>query len=254
MPMHDWTRVSAGSFHGFHTHWISELARALNNGVLPEPYYAELEQVAGETGPDVLTLDADSEWTAESRLDSLKQAGATAVADAPPDVSITQIASEEELYATKRNRLAIRHSSGDELVAFVEIVSSGNKGSRRALDQFLDKAYSVIRQGVHLLVVDSYPPGQFDPQGIHGAIWNEIDGSAPFLLPDNRNRTLASYCARPQPEAYVEPLAVGTNLPAMPLFLDPNWYVNVPLESTYAAAFEAIPARRRRELTEAPAS
>ena len=250
MPIHDWTRVSAGSFHTFHGAWITELTRALNNGVLPDPYYAESEQTAGQTGPDVLALDMDSNWTVEGRVSSLKDAGATAVADAPPDVSITQIASEEELYAAKRNLLAIRHSSGDELVAFIELVSSGNKGSRRALDQFLDKAYSVIKQGVHLLVIDLYPPGQFDLQGIHGAIWNEIDGSSQFALPDNRNRTLASYCAALQPEAYVEPLALGVSIPDMPLFLDPHWYVNVPLESTYNAAFGAIPARRRRELTE----
>jgi hypothetical protein len=248
--MHDWTRVSAGSFHTFHGAWITELTRALNNGVLPEPYYAESEQTAGQTGPDVLALDLEPNWTVEGRVSSLRDAGAVAVTDAPPDVSITQIASEEELYATKRNRLAIRHSSGDELVAFIELVSSGNKGSRRVLDQFLDKAYSVIKQGVHLLVVDPYPPGRFDPQGIHGAIWNEIDASSPFALPDDRNLTLAAYCAAPQPEAYVEPLAIGAKLPAMPLFLDPNWYVNVPLESTYNAAFEAIPARRRQELTE----
>jgi len=108
----------------------------------------------------------------------------------------------------------------------------------------------VVKQGVHLLVVDPYPPGHNDPQGIHGAIWNEIDASSRFVLPDDRNLTLVAYCARPQPEAYVEPLAVGAKLPAMPLFLDPNWYMNVPLESTYNAAFEAIPARRRQELTE----
>ena len=31
---------------------------------------------------------------------------------------------------------------------------------------------------------------------------------------------------------------------------DPQWYVTVPLESTYCAAWEAIPARWRRVLSE----
>lgn len=35
MPLHDWTRVSAESYHGFHSACITELARSLNNGVLP---------------------------------------------------------------------------------------------------------------------------------------------------------------------------------------------------------------------------
>ncbi len=56
MPIHDWTRVSAGTFHDFHTAWIAELRRALNGGVLPEGYYAMAEQVANQVIPDVLTL------------------------------------------------------------------------------------------------------------------------------------------------------------------------------------------------------
>ncbi len=250
MPMHDWTRVSAGSFHTFHTAWITEIARALNNGVLPDGFYAESEQVAGQTGPDVLTLDADPDWTVRGRTDALETAGATATVAAPPKVSITQVASEQEVYAEKRNRLVIRHSSGDDLIAFIEIVSSGNKSSRRALDRFLDKACTAIEQGVHLLVIDPYPPGTLDPNGIHGAIWNEIDPSAPFQFPDHRKLTLASYCAARPPQAYVEPLAIGMALPGMALFLDPQWYVTVPLESTYCAAWEAIPARWRQVLSE----
>jgi len=249
MPMHDWTRVSAGSFHTFHTAWITEIARALNNGVLPNGFYAESELVAGQTGPDVLTLDADPDWTVKGRTHELESAGATAAVAAPPNVSVTQVASEQEVYAEKRNRLVIRHSSGDDLIAYIEIVSSGNKSRRRALDRFLDKACSAIEQGIHLLVVDPYPPGTLDPSGIHGAIWNEIDPSAPFHFPDARRLTLASYCAARPPQAYVEPLAIGMVLPGMALFLDSRWYVTVPLESTYCAAWEAIPVRWRRVLS-----
>ena len=221
MPMHDWTRVSAGSFHTFHTAWITELARALNNGVLPNGFYAESEQVAGQTGPDVITLD----------------------------VSVMQVASEQEVYAEKRNRLVIRHTSGDDIIAYIEIVSSGNKSSRRALNRFLDKACTAIDLGIHLLVIDPYPPGTLDPQGIHGAIWNEIDPSTPFQFPDQRRLTLVSYCAGRPPQAYVEPLTIGMDLPGTALFLDPLWYVTVPLEPTYCAAWEAIPARWRQVLS-----
>jgi hypothetical protein len=186
----------------------------------------------------------------KGRTDTLKTAGATAAVAAPPKVSVTQVASEQEVYAEKRNRLVIRHSSGDDLIAYIEIVSSGNKSSRRALDRFLDKACTAIEQGIHLLVIDPYPPGKLDPSGIHGAIWNEIDPAAPFQFPDERRLTLASYCAARPPQAYVEPVAVGMALPGAALFLDPQWYVTVPLESTYGAAWEAIPARWRRVLSE----
>jgi hypothetical protein len=48
----------------------------------------------------------------------------------------------------------------------------------------------------------------------------------------------------------VEPIAVGTSLPAAALFLDPEWYVAVPLENSYCAAWEAVPVRWRRVLSE----
>ena len=44
MPVHDWTRVEAGSFHAFHHRWISAISNALTEGVLPEYYYALAEQ------------------------------------------------------------------------------------------------------------------------------------------------------------------------------------------------------------------
>ena len=57
MPIHDWTRVTAGTFYAFHVAWIAELQRVLNSGVLPEGYYAQAEQVAGQVIADVLALE-----------------------------------------------------------------------------------------------------------------------------------------------------------------------------------------------------
>ena len=59
MPIHDWTRVGAGTFHDFHCGWVVEICNALNVGLLPPGYYARAEQVGGEVGPDVLTLQVD---------------------------------------------------------------------------------------------------------------------------------------------------------------------------------------------------
>jgi hypothetical protein len=59
MPVHDWTRVSAGIFHDFHTSWISALRNALNEAILPPDYYALSEQVPGPMNPDILTLHTE---------------------------------------------------------------------------------------------------------------------------------------------------------------------------------------------------
>ena len=66
MPMHDWTKVEAGIFQAFHHQWISEISRALNQGLLPGAYYALPEQVAAGFGPDVLTLQGGGEEPAPS--------------------------------------------------------------------------------------------------------------------------------------------------------------------------------------------
>jgi hypothetical protein len=58
MAVHDWTRVDAGTFHDFHSAWITHLKEALNGGVLPAGYYAMSEQWAGRSVADVLTLEA----------------------------------------------------------------------------------------------------------------------------------------------------------------------------------------------------
>src|SRR5260370_16723944 len=61
VPIHDWTRVDAGIFHAFHHDWITELARALNRGLLPADYYALPEQHAAGFGPDVLTFQEEND-------------------------------------------------------------------------------------------------------------------------------------------------------------------------------------------------
>src|SRR4051812_32579881 len=81
MPVHDWTRVDAGTFHAFHTSWLTHLMEALNAGLLPEGYYALSEQVATRMQTDVLTLRVP-------RPLSLPPGGlgngGVAVAEAPP--------------------------------------------------------------------------------------------------------------------------------------------------------------------------
>ncbi|MBL8889395.1 MAG: hypothetical protein JNL67_05420 [Planctomycetaceae bacterium] len=66
MPIHDWTRVSSGTWHAFHLAWIAEIQNALNGGCLPPDYYALAEQIIGPFGPDVLTLQETphNDWTA----------------------------------------------------------------------------------------------------------------------------------------------------------------------------------------------
>lgn len=252
MPIHDWTRVSAGIFHDFHHEWISTIKRALNSGVLPAGYYALAEQIAGGLGPDVLTLEEIGHEglppeDARRLSGSESASGAVALAMAPPKVQFTA-ATETETYAQKRSRIAIRHISDDRVVAMIEIVSPGNKGSRHALRSFVEKAIELLDSGIHLLIIDLFPPGPRDPQGIHGAIWSEISADD-FQLPADQQLTLVAYSAGLVKRAFIEPTTTENALPEMPLFLETERYVPVPLEAAYQSAFEAVPKRWQDELT-----
>jgi hypothetical protein len=52
MPVNDWTRVEAVIFHAFHHRWISAISDLLNEGILPDDYYALPEQHAAGFGPE----------------------------------------------------------------------------------------------------------------------------------------------------------------------------------------------------------
>lgn len=247
MPAHDWTRTNAGTFHDFHLAWIAELRRAFNGGILPHGYYALAEQVAGGMIPDVLTLQEQGPGGEEEPfpISGGNGSGMLAVAEAPPRVSVTDSIDETVLLATRQRRLAIRHTTGDRIVAFLEIVPPGNKDRAGALNSFIEKAAAALESGCHLLVIDLFPPGVHDPDGIHGALWERVGGRT-YEAPPSRPLTLAAYTAGPMVKSYVEPLAAGDSLIDMPLFLDAGHYINTPLEKTYLAAWEGVPERWRR--------
>ena len=90
-------------------------------------------------------------------------------------------------------------------------------------------------------MVDLFPPGKRDPQGIHKAIWDEFV-EEDYELPPDKPLTLVSYDAGPPRVAYVEPVGVGDVLRDMPLFLKPEYYVPAPLEATYRATWDVFPA------------
>lgn len=239
MPVHDWTRVDAGLFHHFHQGWISSLADSLNAGLLPPHFFALMEQFVAGPIPDVLTLRLAPSGT-DAGLSG------TSVLAAPPPTRLVR-RDEADLYAARANRITVRHRHSD-VVAAVEIVSPGNKGSRSALRAFVQKSADLLRQGVHLLVLDLFPPGPRDPQGIHKAIWDEFVEEE-LTLPADKPLTLAAYDAGPPRAAHVEFVGVGDPLPSMPLFLEPSRCVLTPLESSYSAAWEVFPTVLRGLLT-----
>jgi hypothetical protein len=124
MPVHDWTRVAAGIFHHFHHGWITEIAHLLNERILPRDYYALAEQFAAGFGPDVLVT--------------------------PPLQPVAE--TELAFYRRKQKVIAVRHVSGDQVVAVLKI---------KLLDYLTLAAYetgtSVRAYVVHVAVGQALP-------------------------------------------------------------------------------------------------
>jgi hypothetical protein len=245
MPIHDWTRVSAGIYHDFHQGWTIEIRNHLNRGILPEGYYAMADQRVSGPEPDVIAL----------RLRGPGPSGGLAVAEAPPRIPRSaQTTIESARYALKANRIVIREELG-RVVAMIEVVSPGNKDSRSALGSFLGKVRDFVRNGIHVLVIDPFPVGPRDPEGLAQPLWNaismdryeEVDPLA--TRPADRPLSVIAIDAGDPLTLYQETLAVGACWPEAPLFLASGWYVNVPLEMTYMTSWDVTP-RPIRDLVE----
>ena len=226
MPIHDWTRVPSGLFHHFHQSWTIELTGFLNwDANLPKGCSALVEQ------------------SGESRIPSPRLRVSTFEVALARPVTRFRVEAPVDHYASRANRIVVKHHLGCT-IAVIEIVSPGNKGSRRSLREFVDKTVDFLRAGIHVLVIDLFPPTPRDPSGIHKAIWDEVHAEE-FGLPDGQDRTLVSYEVGDVRIAYIEPVGVGEALPDMPLFLTNDDHVMVPLEATYRATWEVAPEEFR---------
>ncbi len=254
MPIHDWTRVRAGTFHAFHNSWNTHLMEALNGGLLPPEYYALSEQIATRMQTDVLTLQRPP---SQGPLGPSAEAGGLAVAEAPPKARLRLRPDPKRRPRQPRRRpksVVVRHVSGHRVVALIEIVSPANKDRRDNVRDLAAKIVQCLESDIHVLLLDLLPATRHDPHGIHGAVWSAYD-TEPYVLPADGPLTLAAYIGRPgDPEAFLEPVAVGQALPDRPLFLSPERYVQVPLEATYQMAYRGMPTFWREALEAPPAS
>ncbi len=241
MPLHDWSQVAAGLFHHFHQSWSIRITDELNAGLLPRGLAALVEQRAGAKEPDVVAIEGYETSLGIPAVGLEDSLGGVVTLESPA-TSIVQ-RSTNEVYADRANQIVIRHHLGT-IVAIIEIVSPGNKDRMCAVRDFVDETVAFVRAGIHVLIVDLFPPTVRDPDSLHKLIWAEIE-DVPFKLPPGRQRLLVSYQAGSEKVAYIEPLGVGEVLPDMPLFLTSRLHINIPLESTYQTTWCSLPEQLR---------
>ncbi|MFO0938952.1 MAG: DUF4058 family protein [Gemmataceae bacterium] len=252
MPIQDWTFVDSFAFHDFHGSWIYSLHHALNGGLLPDGYYAMAEQVTGDVGPDVITLQESNghDRKPPGNTSGMNGSDSDVMTMAPPLVRFTAEAVPRKP-KLKPRRLTIRHVNRDRIVAILEIVSRSNKATRNAVSDFVRKIVAAVNEGIHAVVIDPFPATKRDPEGLHALIWKEIGGS-PIALPAEQPLRLSSYEASEPRRCYVEPLATGEVIPSMPLYIHADRYITLPLEETYQSAFRFVPAKYQSTLFTTP--
>jgi len=240
MPVHDWSQVDTNLFHDFHQAWAMELRRALNE-LLPPGFSALVEQRTPDFEPDVLAVERRK----KPKKPRPVSGGAATLERPVTRFSETRI---EKSLASRGNRVVIRHSLGD-IVCILEIVSPGNKRGRKALADFVEKTQDFLAAGVNVVLIDILPPNKLAPNGIHPLIWD--DQHDPTFDPTPAEPlTLTAYRAE-EPyttdvtEAFLERVAVNNVLPDMPAYIEPDQFINVPLETTYMKAWESCPRDMR---------
>jgi hypothetical protein len=79
---------------------------------------------------------------------------------------------------------------------------------------------------------------------MHNVVWPMLNGD-PHQFSADTPLIAAGYEAVVPPNCYVTPFAVGRELPDMPVFLEPDVSVTLPLGATYTAAFaDVLPMHR----------
>lgn len=143
--------------------------------------------------------------------------------------------------------LTVCRVDGHRLVALIQVLSPTNKSSGEAVAAIVFRGEGAVRAGIHLVLIDLFPPGRHDPHGMHAMLVDSL-GADSLESVDEKPLTFASYAAGLIPVAYLEPRAVGDAVPSLPLFLTPERYVTLPLANSYAAAYRGMPAFWRQTL------
>ena len=251
MPVHDWSRLFEDDYRSFRMGWIATIRVAIAESLLSPSQYATIEH-----RPLRWRTHSARRNASESRKLATQVVG-------EPSISLCQGYPQTRFrdevsysWASLNNhRIGVYCVEDDRLVACIEILTHEHKARHQTLEALHNTFQEGLSTGCHLLVIDLTPAGPHDPRGMHASFWtryahseHSVTAGEPFGI--------ASYHATLRedffvPSAYYETVAIGQDLPMMPLFLSPDEYINIPLQSTYDEACAGNP-RHWKSVLEAP--
>ncbi len=230
MPLLDHSDPPLSSRHhweSFHVTWASRIADALNEELLPEGYFAEEHAHAGAR----IEIDVATFTEAASAAPTGVVATLTY---APPMPTLSVPAAFPDEFEVR----IYEAEGGARLVAALELISPGNKDRDAHRRAFATKCAGYLAQGIALIVVDVVTNRLAN---LHAEIMHLLGQSREASTQAASSLYAVAY--RPlirdseaTIEIWVEALAVGRELPTLPLTLNAELVLPIDLEASYSTA------------------
>jgi hypothetical protein len=234
----------------FHSNWAVKMVDRLNEMILSERYKSESNTHLGTRAEvDIATLERNDSGTLFDSANGSGQGGfaveVTSYAPpAPPLSAAVAFADSDHIEVTV-------HRGRWDLVAAIELVSEANKDRGEHRSIFAAKCANYLAAGVSVVVVDVVTTRQADlhsdlcdllnlpdslrwksPTGLSAVCYRTVQGTLkPGLAVGNGQVRL---------DVWPHGLAVGAELPTVPLWLAVDLAVPLELDLTYAAACKSL--------------
>jgi hypothetical protein len=216
------------TWESFHSGWANEIVRQLNK-TLPPAYVARPNVKLG------VDVEADVGTLEQSGQEPNPEGGGVATAVwAPPKPTLSVAV---DFYRLDVYEVQVHREGGLEMVAAIELVSPRNKDRQTARRHFAAKCAAYLQAGVSVIVVDVVTGRR---ENLYAALLEQLG----LARGDDGLGDLYAVACRPVPpdepgrlEAWVVPLAMGSLLPTLPLWLEADLPVPLALERSYEATF-----------------
>jgi hypothetical protein len=215
-------------WESFHVTWAGAIADALNETLLPEGYFAEEHAHAGAR------IEIDVATFADEAAPPARNGTVATQTYAPPAPALVVPAAFPDEFEVR----VYEAEGGARLVAAIELVSPANKDRDAHRRAFATKCAGYLAQGIAVIVIDVVTSRGGN---LHADILQLLGRGSDMGLPIGAELYAAAYRPvvreeREVIEVWPESLAVGNELPTLPLALNAELCLPIDLEATYTAA------------------
>ena len=220
------------SWDGLHGQWPAMIVVDLNRQ-LPDRYVAEPHIHLGSSIEIDLAAYYQEVAETQSARSSAEGAGVAAVVWAPPSPTLAVATDPPALDAYEVRVYDVK--SGRRLVAAVEIVSPANKDRPEHRRAFIAKCVSLLQKRVCFAIVDLVTTRS---SNLYADLIELFGQQAPTLSggPSSLYAVACRWVSSGELwllEAWAHPLALGSPLPTLPLWLDDSLAVLLDLDASY---------------------